>query len=58
MVGICEREFTTFSAFSLQTMTLAQDGNWFGATGNGLLSVILCLLAVTLGQVGGQRIGI
>jgi protein CrcB len=56
MVGICGG-FTTFSAFSLQTFSLARDGNWFGVVGNVALSVVLCLLAVTLGQVAADRIG-
>lgn len=56
MVGICGG-FTTFSSFSLQTLSLARDGNWFGATGNVAISVVLCLLAVTLGQVSADRIG-
>jgi protein CrcB len=57
MVGICGG-FTTFSSFSLQTLTLARDGNWFGAMGNIMLSVVLCLLAVTAGHVSADRIGL
>jgi len=56
MVGICGG-FTTFSSFSLQTFSLARDGNWFAAMGNIVLSVVLCLLAVTAGQVAADRIG-
>jgi fluoride exporter len=41
--------FTTFSSFSLQTMLLVQDGQWFAAAGNVLSSVALCLLAVAGG---------
>ncbi len=56
MVGICGG-FTTFSSFSLQTLTLARDGNWFATMGNIVLSVVLCLLAVTAGHVSAERIG-
>lgn len=41
--------FTTFSAFSLQTLSLAQDGEWLRAGGNVALSVGLCLVFVWLG---------
>ena len=45
--------FTTFSAFSLQTLLLMQQGRWMDAAANVLLSVLLCLGAVWLGwQVG------
>jgi len=45
--------FTTFSAFSLQTLMLMQEGRWILAAGNVVLSVILCLIAVWVGwQVG------
>ena len=52
MVGICGG-FTTFSAFSLQTLELAQRGEWLRAGGNILGSVVLCLLAVWLGWMLG-----
>ena len=51
MVGICGG-YTTFSSFSLQTMALAQDGEWLWAGANVLLSVVVCLLAVWLGHAG------
>jgi CrcB protein len=41
--------YTTFSAFSLQTLALARDGEWLQAGANVLLSVALCLVAVWLG---------
>ena len=57
MVGICGG-FTTFSSFSLQTLSLARDGSWFGAMGNVLLSVTICLAAVTLGHFSAERLGV
>ena len=41
--------FTTFSSFSLQTLTLLQGGEWLRAAGNVVLSVLLCLLGAWLG---------
>ncbi|RME89909.1 MAG: fluoride efflux transporter CrcB [Verrucomicrobia bacterium] len=52
-VGMCGG-FTTFSSFSLQTLNLMQDGEWFRAGANAVGSVVLCLLAVWLGAVFGQ----
>ena len=49
MVGLCGG-FTTFSAFSLQTLELARDGRLLYAGANILLSVVLCLSAVALGH--------
>ena len=50
MVGICGG-YTTFSSFSLQTLNLAREGEWFYAGANVVASVLLCLLAVWLGHV-------
>lgn len=48
MVGICGG-YTTFSSFSLQTLTLAQGGEWVKAGLNIAFSLVLCLLAVAVG---------
>jgi fluoride exporter len=48
MIGILGG-YTTFSSFSLQTLTLAQAGQWGGAAANVLISVVLCLGGVWLG---------
>ena len=48
MVGICGG-YTTFSAFSLQTLQLLQSRQWGHAGWNVLGSVALCLAAVWLG---------
>jgi len=43
--------YTTFSSFSLQTLTLAQSGQGWSAAANVLLSVVLCLVGVWLGAM-------
>jgi CrcB protein len=48
MVGFCGG-YTTFSAVSLQTLTLAQEGAWRHAAANVVASVLLCLIATALG---------
>jgi CrcB protein len=50
MAGLCGG-YTTFSAFSLQTLNLARDGAWFRAGVNSVASFVFCLLAVWLGHV-------
>lgn len=50
MVGICGG-YTTFSSFSLQTLTLAQDGEFVRAGLNVGASVMLCMISVWLGYV-------
>jgi CrcB protein len=52
MIGLCGG-FTTFSAFSLQTLNLLNDGEWIAAGGNVAGSVGLCLLAVWFGSLAG-----
>lgn len=48
MIGICGG-YTTFSSFSLQTLNLANDGEWVRAVANIGFSVALCLIAVWIG---------
>ena len=53
MVGILGG-FTTFSSFSLQTLTLVQDNQWGAAGANVGISVVACLVGTWLGIVGGN----
>ena len=50
MLGVCGG-YTTFSSFSLQTLSLAEDGEWLYAGANVVLSVVSCLAAVWLGHL-------
>ncbi|MEQ1582080.1 MAG: fluoride efflux transporter CrcB [Steroidobacteraceae bacterium] len=43
--------YTTFSAFSLQTFMLLGQGAWLRAGGNVVLSIVLCLAAVSVGYL-------
>ncbi len=49
LVGVCGG-YTTFSSFSLETLQLADKGEWARAGVNVLVSVAVCLLAVWLGH--------
>ena len=51
MIGICGG-FTTYSSFSLETLNLARNGDWGAAAAYTLGSVVLCILAVTIGYFG------
>jgi CrcB protein len=50
MIGIFGG-FTTFSAFSVQTLALMREGEVLRAGMNVALSVVLCLVAVWLGYL-------
>ena len=50
MAGLCGG-FTTFSAFSLQTLNLVRDGEWARAGANVGASVVTCLISVWLGHI-------
>ncbi len=49
LVGVCGG-YTTFSSFSLETLELANKGEWARAGVNVLGSVTVCLFAVWLGH--------
>jgi fluoride exporter len=49
MIGVLGG-YTTFSSFSLQTLLLAQNGEWLRAGANVGLSVAACLVAVWFGH--------
>ena len=50
MIGVCGG-YTTFSSFSLQTLDLVRDGDWFKAFLNTVLSFACCVAAVWLGRI-------
>ncbi|MFA5257562.1 MAG: fluoride efflux transporter CrcB [Opitutales bacterium] len=43
--------FTTYSSFSLQTLSLAQEGEFISAGSNAVGTLVLCLFAVWLGHI-------
>jgi len=51
MVGVLGG-YTTFSSFSLRTITLLSEGEWLYAFGNISLTVLLCLIGTWGGLVG------
>lgn len=56
LVGLCGG-YTTFSAFSLQTLELAQQERYWGAAGNVVISIVACLIAVWAGVVFARAFG-
>ena len=55
MTGVCGG-YTTFSAFSLQTLDLTRTGALGRAITNVVLSVALCIAAVGLGHLAAARL--
>jgi len=55
MTGLCGG-YTTFSAFSLDTLNLMRDGRLLAAGANVVLSVALCLLFAWLGHALAARL--
>ena len=55
MSGLCGG-YTTFSAFSLQTLNLLREGHWRQAGSNAVASVALCMVAVGLGYWAGRSL--
>lgn len=49
--------FTTFSTFSIETLTLMQDALYLRAALNILISVIACIGAAMLGVVLARQVG-
>jgi CrcB protein len=43
--------YTTYSSFSLQTLTLARESEWLRAGANATGTFVLCFLAVWLGHL-------
>lgn len=48
--------YTTFSSFSIETLNLYESGDWFGASLNILLSIIICIFLTWLGIVLGRQL--
>lgn len=48
--------YTTFSSFSLETVSLLARGDWLKAGLNVLLSVVLCLVATGLGIAAMRQV--
>ncbi|MFT5258432.1 MAG: CrcB protein [Saprospiraceae bacterium] len=55
MVGLLGG-FTTFSAFSLETIQFVQHSQWLAAVGNMAANLIACVVAVAIGIAVGKMI--
>ncbi|NND59113.1 MAG: fluoride efflux transporter CrcB [Gammaproteobacteria bacterium] len=55
LVG-CLGSFTTFSAFSIETLNLAQNGDWWRAAVNIVASVVVCIAAAWLGTILARQL--
>lgn len=48
--------FTTFSTFSLETITLIENGAWIESASNIILNLVLCLMMAWLGIIVGRQL--
>jgi fluoride exporter len=55
MVGLCGG-YTTFSSFSLETLSQMREGEWLKAALNVALSIGLCLAAVWFGHAAAESL--
>ena len=55
LVG-CLGSFTTFSAFSLETLNLLHQCAWLRASANVVLSVVVCIAAAWAGTILGRQL--
>lgn len=53
--GLCGA-LTTFSTFGFETVRLVEDGSWGAALVNVVLSLAVCLLAVTAGWAAVEAV--
>jgi CrcB protein len=47
--------YTTFSTFAIETFWLIEEGSYWKASFNMVLSVVLCMVAVWMGVILGRR---
>lgn len=55
MAGVCGA-FTTFSAFSFETLALLRSGDWQKAAAYIAASVLLCIFGAWLGMIAARQI--
>ena len=48
--------YTTFSSFSIETLTLFENGDWLNGCINILLSIMLCISFAWFGMLGGRQL--
>ncbi|MDH3647955.1 MAG: fluoride efflux transporter CrcB [Gammaproteobacteria bacterium] len=55
LVG-CLGSFTTFSAFSIETLNLMQQGAWMKSVVNVFASVVICIAMAWLGTIAARQL--